>query len=87
MTDQAQAVSQEILNEMKRGVTSLEGVGMYTGKPHSVLMCALTITEVAHLKALVSKTDPNAFVIVSPAQEVLGRGFIPLKTKETGHGE
>lgn len=82
VTDQAQAVSQEILKEMSRGVTSLEGVGMYTGKRHSVLMCALTATEVAHLKALVSKTDPKAFVIVSPAQEVLGRGFVPLKTKE-----
>ncbi len=83
VTDQAQIVSQEILKEMARGVTSLEGVGMYTGKRHSVLMVALTTTEVAQLKALVSKTDANAFVIVSPAQEVLGRGFIPLKTKET----
>ena len=83
VTDQAQSVSQEILDGMKRGVTSLEGVGMYTGKRHSVLMCALTVTEVAQLKALVSKTDPKAFVIVSPAQEVLGRGFIPLRGKET----
>jgi uncharacterized membrane protein len=82
ITDQAQAVSNLILNEMRRGVTSLEGIGMYTGKRHAVLMCALTITEVAHLKSLVSQTDPQAFVIVSPAQEVLGRGFLPLKAEE-----
>jgi uncharacterized membrane-anchored protein YitT (DUF2179 family) len=53
---------------------------MFTGKSHSVLLCALTVTEVGHLKALVSAQDPNAFVIVSPVQEILGRGFRPLHT-------
>jgi uncharacterized membrane protein len=79
ITDQAQAVSEQILKEMGRGVTALSGTGMYTGKSHAVLMVALTISEVNHLKSLVSGVDPKAFVIVSPAQEVLGRGFIPLK--------
>jgi uncharacterized membrane protein len=82
VTDRAQAVAANILNEMKRGVTSLEGTGMYTGKQHSVLMCALTVTEVPQLKALVRDSDPQAFVIVSPAQEVLGRGFNPLQSKD-----
>jgi uncharacterized membrane-anchored protein YitT (DUF2179 family) len=67
---------------MQRGVTALAGTGMFTHKPHSVLMCALTITEVAHLRSLVSSADPNAFVVVSPAQEILGKGFSPLKTEE-----
>lgn len=83
ITDRAQMVGEHILNEMKRGVTALEGTGMYTGKQHSVLMCALTVTEVPQLKALVRDSDPQAFVIVSPAQEVLGRGFNPLKPKES----
>jgi len=82
ITDQSQAVGQQILTEMNRGVTAIDGTGMYTGKQHSVLMCALTVTEVPQLKALVSKADPQAFVIVSPAQEVLGRGFNPLRSKE-----
>jgi uncharacterized membrane-anchored protein YitT (DUF2179 family) len=82
VTDRAQDVAASILNEMKRGVTSLEGTGMYTGKKHSVLMCALTVTEVPQLKSLVRISDPEAFVIVSPAQEVLGRGFNPLQSKD-----
>jgi len=41
--------------------------------------CAPDVTEASHLKAVVSATDPQAFVIVSPAQEILGRGFLPLK--------
>jgi uncharacterized membrane-anchored protein YitT (DUF2179 family) len=43
-----------------------------------VLICALTVTEVHNLKHAVAKEDPNAFVVVSAAQEILGRGFNPL---------
>lgn len=81
ITDQARNVSTAILEEMKRGATSLHGTGMYTGKEHEVLMVALTITEVNQIKHLVRQADPKAFIIVVPAQEVLGRGFVPLESQ------
>ncbi|HEX6268891.1 MAG TPA: DUF2270 domain-containing protein [Anaerolineales bacterium] len=81
ITDKAEAVANRILVDLKRGITSLPGKGMYTGEKHSVLMCALTVTEVNNLKSAVAKEDPNAFVVVSPAQEILGRGFSPLEEK------
>lgn len=55
---------------------------MYTGAERSILMIALTVTEALNLKSAVAKEDPQAFVIVSPAQEILGRGFNPLEEKE-----
>ncbi len=81
ITDRATEVGNAILNELKRGATVLEGKGMYTGATHSILLCALTITEVNHLKKVVNEVDPRAFVIVTPAQEVLGRGFLPLSSE------
>ena len=81
ITDQAQAVSTHILTDLKRGVTAMQGKGMYTGKDHSILLCALTVTEVHNLKSIVAKEDPKAVVIVSPAQEILGGGFAPLEDK------
>lgn len=81
VTDKAKAVSDRILSDLKRGVTALAGRGMYTGAEHAVLMCALTVTEVHNLKSAVAAEDPRAFVIVSPAQEVLGLGFNPLEGK------
>jgi len=60
---------------------AMQGKGMYTGKDRSILMCALTITEVHNLKSAVAKEDPKAVVIVSPAQEVFGGGFAPLEEK------
>jgi len=82
ITDRPQAVSDSILRQMGRGVTAMSGTGMYTNQQHSILMCALTVTEVAQLKSLVSTADPQAFVIVSPAQDILGKGFNPLQEEE-----
>jgi uncharacterized membrane protein len=86
ITDRAQAVADRILQEMERGVTALSGTGMYTRRQHTVLMCALTMTEVAHLKVLVHAEDPKAFLTLTPAQEVLGKGFASLQ-EETGSEE
>lgn len=82
VTDKANEVSKAIMDELSRGVTALHGTGMYTGKERNILMCALTVTEVNHLKSVTSKQDPNAFVIITGAQEVLGRGFMPLAEKK-----
>ena len=78
ITHEPQIIADRVLKEMRRGVTALHGQGMYTRKEHEVLMIALTVTELPQLKVLVKEQDPNAFVVVSPAQEVLGRGFQPL---------
>jgi hypothetical protein len=79
ITGQAEPVSKRIMSDLGRGVTALSGKGMYTGQDRSVLICALTVTEVHNLKTAVAKEDPTAFVVVSNAQEILGRGFNPLE--------
>jgi uncharacterized membrane-anchored protein YitT (DUF2179 family) len=78
ITGKPDAVSKRIMTDLRRGVTSLAGKGMYTGQDRSVLICALTVTEVHNLKHAVALEDPTAFVVVSAAQEILGRGFNPL---------
>ena len=83
ITSKAKSVSNRILSDLGRGVTAMQGKGMYTGSERSILICALTVTEVHNLKAAVAKEDPQAFVIVSPAQEILGRGFNPLAEEQS----
>lgn len=77
-------ISQGIINGLKRGVTEMNGKGMYTGEDRAVLMCALTVTEIHNLKGIIAKIDPTAFVATSNAYEVLGRGFGPLSSDEPG---
>lgn len=79
ITSQTQAVSERIMKDMGRGCTALAGTGMFSGESRSVLMIALSVTEIPQLKALVRSADPDAFVIVSPAEEVFGRGFSSLE--------
>lgn len=69
----------DILSQMERGVTILAGEGGYTGQPRPVLMCAVAQSEVSVLKRLVGRRDPDAFVVIAPAQEVLGEGFRGLR--------
>jgi hypothetical protein len=82
VTDRDRVVARRILSEMRRGVTELSGIGMYTDRTYLILACALTLTKVEHLKALVNAKDPQAFVVVLPAQEVLGGGFQSLGESE-----
>jgi len=79
ISSKPEAIAARIMKDMRRGVTALHGKGMYADQDRDVLMVAATITEVHGLKVAVADEDPNAFVIVAPAQEVLGRGFQPLE--------
>ncbi len=81
ITDSPQAISEAILHKMRRGVTALSGTGMYSQQNHAVLMCALTETEIDSLKNLIKESDPRAFLVMSPAQQILGEGFLPLQTE------
>jgi uncharacterized membrane protein len=79
ITNEGQAVAARILEELGRGVTAVEGRGMYTGASRGVLLCAVTSVQVAHLRDIVQQIDPDAFVVVSVAEEVRGGGFRPFE--------
>lgn len=78
ITGQPELVSKMIISDLNRGVTAVDGKGMYTSHELSVLMCAITVTEINNLKKVVAEQDSKAFVVVTPAKEILGRGFNPL---------
>ena len=69
-------IRQAIL-ELPLGVTVLESRGGYTGREQEVLMIVMNQGETIQLKTLVRKMDPQAFMILHDATEVLGHGFTP----------
>lgn len=82
VTDRSQRLADRLMHDLVRGVTALTGTGMYTGQQHTVLLCAIAPTEVPKLKKIVRECDPDAFVILTSAQDVMGRGFKPIKEDE-----
>ena len=75
ITTKQDEIRDAIYAEINRGVTKLPAIGGYTGEARPVLMVVVYQTEFTKLKQLIKSVDPSAFVIVSDAYEVLGKGF------------
>lgn len=70
-----QEIVDAILNEVGRGVTILQGEGAFTRQQKQIIFVVVSLTQISKIKFLVQEADPNAFMIVSDAAEVMGRGF------------
>jgi uncharacterized membrane-anchored protein YitT (DUF2179 family) len=79
VTTEPQAVSEKIMDELKRGLTILNGTGAYTGVQRPVLYCVVTRSEIQQLKTIVHEADTKAFMVIGEAYEALGEGFQPFK--------
>ncbi len=75
ITKHYQEVANKIGTELERGATLLNGEGAYSGEEKKVILTAVKRQQLAELKELVVKIDPNAFIIVQEAHQVLGDGF------------
>lgn len=75
ITEQVAAVSEAINCQLDRGATLLPGTGSYTNQPRTVILCAVKAQQVVKLEQLVSSIDPDAFIIMQKAHQVLGDGF------------
>lgn len=75
VTTRPQEIAAEIDRQMDRGATFLHGEGSFSGQDKLVLMCAFKQRQIVPLKALIHEMDPEAFLIVCDAHEVLGQGF------------
>ncbi|MCM3714639.1 YitT family protein [Alkalihalobacillus oceani] len=75
ISNHQEELRKSILRDVDRGVTKLSGYGGYTEEERPVLMCVVHQSEVTKLKHIVQAVDPQAFVIVTNATEVLGEGF------------
>lgn len=75
ISDQYQQVADRIATQLDRGATFLKGEGAFTGKDRTVVLTAVKRQQLAELKSLVAEIDPDAFVIVQEAHQVLGDGF------------
>jgi uncharacterized membrane-anchored protein YitT (DUF2179 family) len=75
ISDQPARITQAVLFKLNRGATILEGRGGYTQQPREVLLVAISQREISQLKEIVAEVDPDAFIIIGSAAEVLGQGF------------
>lgn len=75
ISSEYEAIAQAIGTKLDRGATFLHGEGTHSHHSTKVVLAAVKKQQVAELKELVMEIDPNAFVIVQEAHQVLGDGF------------
>lgn len=69
-------IAEMVCDKLGRGVTYLYGQGYYSRKDTKVLLVAVKRYQLAQLKEYVVQIDPDAFIILQDAHQVLGDGFI-----------
>jgi len=74
-------IRDKIINDLNRGGTFLKGEGMYNGQEKSIIYTVLNRRELAILQDYINKIDPEAFLTVINANEILGNGFKSLRDK------
>lgn len=76
-----------ILTQVDRGVTMLKAAGGFSRRNADVVLTVIGGRELPRVEKAVHAIDPDAFIIVSSASEVRGRGFTLQKRymeKEAG---
>lgn len=82
ISEQAEEITTALSRDLDRGVTILHGEGSYSRQPKQVLMCAFKQRQIVAMKQIVKELDPDAFLVVCAAHEVLGEGFRAYKQND-----
>lgn len=81
ISDYGEEIAREILRNLGRTVTFLEGRGMISGQK-GVLYAVMTRVEVLELKEIVEANDRSAFVTIMDVSDVIGSQVL---RKKAGH--
>ena len=75
ISDYHEQIARVIKEDLDRGVTYLHGEGAYSNSSKKVIFSVVKKQQIAELKRAVAQIDPNAFIVVQDAHQVLGEGF------------
>ncbi len=79
ISDKYEEISNAIFEDVNRGVTILHGLGWYSQNDKNVILCVVKRDQIYATKMVVTRIDPNAFMILTDAREVLGSGFAAIE--------
>jgi uncharacterized membrane-anchored protein YitT (DUF2179 family) len=72
-------IANRVGNEVRRGITILDGKGWYTQQDTKILMILVRKSESNHILKIIKETDPDAFISLGNVMGVYGSGFDRIK--------
>lgn len=74
VTDHPDEIADEILHRLRRGVTKIPAVGMYSRDEKALLVCVVRRRQVSEFNHIIKKY-PGTFAYMTGTSEVMGIGF------------
>ena len=81
ISEKGEEIAKTLLEKSPRGVTMINGEGMYTHSEKNVLLTCVKNAQLTQLNQIVKEVDKNAFIIINDSVEVRGKGFQNLNEK------
>ncbi len=75
ISDNGDEIADRIMAEVGRGVTGINGEGMYFKTKKKVLLTIVDKSQIPSIKFIVKDIDSKAFVFITDVRETLGEGF------------
>ena len=75
MSDKIDAISEDVLHKIGRGVTIIPAIGAYRKNDIKMLMIALNSKDYRKLTVIVDEHDKSAFMITDTVSDVHGHGW------------
>jgi uncharacterized membrane-anchored protein YitT (DUF2179 family) len=74
VTQKTEELKQLITQELGPEGTILKGDGLFEGQEKRMILIVVEVTKLQRLRQMVKETDPDGFLIITEASEMLGRG-------------
>lgn len=81
ISDKHDEIRLRIIEDLRRGGTFFHGEGMYNHARKQIIFTVVNPRELYMLEEYIHRVDPDAFVAVLDAYEILGKGFKSLSEK------
>lgn len=81
ISSKSDEIRQAIIHDLNRGGTIFNGKGMYTKEEKEVLYTVVNRREVSDLVHYIFEIDPEAFISIQDAHEIIGKGFKSITEK------
>lgn len=75
ISDVPEEISDALIKQMGRGMTYIQGQGVFTGEPKKIIYTIVTRIELSALRSIVEDIDPNALVAIENIADVSGSNF------------
>ncbi|MCT7634393.1 YitT family protein [Aliarcobacter butzleri] len=75
VSNNVEVLKEQIRERIEEHGTILTGIGLHQGQNKTIIYVTVEASKIDLLKNLITKYDPDAFMIITEASEFLGRGL------------